>query len=152
MKTNLSLSINGQKQEFYIESHRSLLEVLRTNAGLTGTKHGCDIGDCGACTVLQDGKPILSCLQLAVNSGECNITTIEDLNNHPLQHAFNKHVAAQCGYCTPGIILSLLSLRNQKDPIDEDGIRYALGANICRCTGYTKIITAAKEILIKSYE
>lgn len=147
MKKRLNFIVNEQEHEIWISSHRSLLEVLRTNLRLTGTKHGCDLGDCGACTVLIEGNPTLSCIKLALQVDGMNIQTIESLKDDPVQNSFDRHVAAQCGYCTPGIVLSLVALRKSVDRITETEITQALGANICRCTGYTKIRSAAIEAL-----
>ena len=147
MKASLTLCVNQDQHELWIDPHRSLLEVLRANLGLTGTKHGCDLGDCGACTVLQNGVPILSCIQPALHAQNSHIQTIEGIQNDPIQAAFDQHVAAQCGYCTPGIILSLIALRESPSPITPQSIDRALGANICRCTGYTKIKAAAIDAL-----
>ncbi|MGC6507241.1 MAG: (2Fe-2S)-binding protein [Myxococcota bacterium] len=147
MKQPLRLSVNQEPVEIWIESHRTLLDVLRNELGLTGTKHGCELGDCGACTVLQDGEPVLSCIQFALHAQDRQIETIEGLHQDPIQTAFDRHVAAQCGYCTPGIVLTLLALRKSGEAITPQSLDKALGSNICRCTGYTKIKMAAIEAL-----
>ncbi|MDP2306805.1 MAG: (2Fe-2S)-binding protein [Pseudomonadota bacterium] len=145
----LSLSVNGEPVRRLVPSHRSLLELLRDDLDLTGTKHGCDVGDCGACTVLVDGVARLSCITLAVEMEGREVGTIEGVAKgdrlHPVQTAFDKHVASQCGYCTPGIVLALIALLEEDPHPDDDTIRQTLGSNICRCTGYTKILAAARE-------
>jgi carbon-monoxide dehydrogenase small subunit len=128
--------------------HHTLLEVLREDLGLPGTKHGCELGECGACTVLVDSEPVLSCLALALEMQENEITTIEGLEQdgglHPLQETFAELGAAQCGYCTPGIMLSGAALlRDNPQPTREE-IKEALAGNLCRCTGYTKIYEAVE--------
>ena len=153
MKVPIRIRVNQDQHELWTEPHRSLLDVLRSELGLTGTKHGCDLGDCGACTVLQDGQPVLSCIQFAMHAHDRHIQTIEDFHNDPIQNAFDRHVAAQCGYCTPGIVLSLLALKKSGSTISPQSIDRTLGANICRCTGYTKIKAAAIEALCpETYE
>ncbi len=121
--------------------------MLRNEVGLTGTKKGCDVGDCGACTVLLDGKPVNSCLVLGVEVAGCDVVTIEGLQSgperlHPLQEAFMQHGAAQCGFCTPGFIMMAKALLDENPAPTEDEIRFGIAGNICRCTGYTKIVTA----------
>jgi aerobic-type carbon monoxide dehydrogenase small subunit (CoxS/CutS family) len=146
----LRLVVNGEPVERLVPANRSLLDSLREDLGLTGSKHGCDVGDCGACTVGVDGLPRLSCITLAAECEGMRISTIEgvakDGGLDPIQAAFHKHVAAQCGYCTPGIVMALTALRAEGQPTEES-LRDALGANICRCTGYTKILAAAREAL-----
>ena len=137
----LKLKINGEPRELAVEPYRSLLDVLRNEAGLTGTKKGCDVGDCGACTVIVDGKPVNSCLMLGVEAQGAAVLTIEGLQ-HPLQESFIRHGGAQCGFCTPGMIMMAKALLDEKPNPTEDEIRFALAGNICRCTGYTKIIEA----------
>ena len=146
MKNKIALSVNGQKCRFAVEGSQTLLDLLREELGLMGTKKGCDQGDCGACTVLVDGKPVNSCLVLAIEVADKNITTIEGLTKdgklHPLQQAFVDHNAIQCGFCTPGMIVTAVALLNEHaDPTDEE-IRSFLRGNLCRCTGYSKIIQA----------
>lgn len=138
--------VNGKPYETIIEPHMTLVEVLRDQLGLTGAKHSCGIGNCGACTVLLEGKPILSCLTLAITAKEKNILTIEGLaqgaNLHPIQKAFVEHGAIQCGFCTPGMILSAKALLDRNPNPTKTEIREALSGNLCRCTGYVKIIEA----------
>jgi carbon-monoxide dehydrogenase small subunit len=137
----IKLTINGEAREIEAEPYRSLLDMLRNEAGLTGTKKGCDVGDCGACTVIVEGKPVNSCLMLGIEADGLRVETIEGLR-HPLQESFIRHGAAQCGFCTPGMIMMAKALLDENPhPTDED-IRFALAGNICRCTGYTKIIEA----------
>ena len=147
MKRVVAVTINGERQALELEPYRSLLDVLRNEVGLTGTKKGCDVGDCGACTVLLDGKPVNSCLVLGVEVAGCDVVTIEGLQSgperlHPLQEAFMQHGAAQCGFCTPGFIMMAKALLDENPAPTEDEIRFGIAGNICRCTGYTKIVTA----------
>lgn len=150
MKSNLvSLTLNGEPLQVAVAPHRTLLDALRHEMGLTGTKKGCDVGDCGACTVLVDGAPVNSCLMLAVEAEGHNITTIEGLQPkpgclHPLQDAFMRCGASQCGFCTPGILMMSKALLDQNPNPSEAEIRFALAGNICRCTGYSKIIDAVQ--------
>jgi carbon-monoxide dehydrogenase small subunit len=137
----LKLSINGEKRELAVEPYRSLLDVLRNEAGLTGTKKGCDVGDCGACTVIVDGKPVNSCLMLGVEAHGCEVQTIEGLQ-HPLQESFIRHGGAQCGFCTPGMIMMAKALLDENPRPTEEQVRFGIAGNICRCTGYTKIVEA----------
>ena len=144
----LTLDVNGEKGELLVPVHKTLLEVLREDMQLTGTKHGCELGECGTCTVLVDGKPALSCLLLPIQLEGRAITTVEGLARgselHPLQVAFGELGAAQCGYCTPGILLSARSLLESNPGPTRDEIREALAGNLCRCTGYTKILQAVE--------
>jgi carbon-monoxide dehydrogenase small subunit len=147
VKRIVEVTINGERHELAVEPYRSLLDVLRNDVGLTGTKKGCDVGDCGACTVLLDGKPVNSCLVLGVEVGGCDIVTIEGLQRgpehlHPLQDAFMRHGAAQCGFCTPGFLMMAKALLDENPAPTEDEIRFGIAGNICRCTGYTKIVAA----------
>ena len=141
----VKLKINGETRELAVEPYRSLLDVLRNEAGLTGTKKGCDVGDCGACTVIVDGKPVNSCLMLGVEARGTEVQTIEGLS-HPLQESFIRHGGAQCGFCTPGMIMMAKALLDEKPNPSEEEIRFALAGNICRCTGYTKIIQAVRAV------
>jgi carbon-monoxide dehydrogenase small subunit len=146
VRTLITLAINGERHEVAAPVHRTLLEVLREDLGLTGTKHGCELGECGTCTVLADGEPILSCLALAVECQESEILTVEGLASggrlHPLQQAFAELGAAQCGYCTPGVLLTARALLGRSPRPAREAIRAALAGNLCRCTGYTKILDA----------
>jgi len=143
----LSLNVNGDARRVLADANRSLLDLLRDDLGLTGSKHGCDVGDCGACTVLVDGEPRLSCITLAADADGCAVTTIEGIADagrpHPVQTAFDDQVAAQCGYCTPGFVVALKQLFDENPAASDGEIRDVLGSNICRCTGYTKILAAA---------
>ena len=145
MKRMVEVTINGEHQELALEPYRSLLDVLRNEAGLTGTKKGCDVGDCGACTVIVDGKPVNSCLMLGMEAQGCDVLTIEGLR-HPLQESFIRHGGAQCGFCTPGMIMMAKALLDENPQPTEEEIRFALAGNICRCTGYTKIIEAIRAV------
>jgi carbon-monoxide dehydrogenase small subunit len=144
----IRLTINKDPYEVFIEPSESLLQVIRDKVGLKGTKNGCNVGECGACTVLFDGEAIRSCLMLAVAAEDKEITTIEGLATghvlHPLQEKFIEHGAIQCGFCTPGMILAAKSFLHENPKPDEDDIREAMAGNLCRCTGYTKIVDAIK--------
>ena len=136
----VAMTINGEPRQLLLDPWRSLLDVLRNEAGLTGTKKGCDVGDCGACTVVMDGVPVNACLVLGVEAQGSVIQTIEGLQ--PSQHSFMQHGAAQCGFCTPGILMMAKALLDENPAPSEQEIRFGLAGNICRCTGYTKIIDA----------
>ena len=144
----VALAVNGERIELLLPVHKTLLEVLREDMQLTGTKHGCELGECGTCTVLVDGKPELSCLVLPVQVEGRAITTIEGMASpselHPLQQAFAELGAAQCGYCTPGILLAAKSLLESNGRPAREEIREALAGNLCRCTGYSKILDAVE--------
>ncbi len=144
----LSLTVNGQPREDAVAGHELLIDYLRDTLRLTGTKMGCDGGECGACTVLIDGKPALSCLTLAASCAGKNIDTIEGQGEKgrlsPLQRAFHEKLGSQCGFCTPGMIMAAEGLLRRNPHPDEIAIRSALGGNICRCTGYVKIIEAVQ--------
>lgn len=146
MKRIIALNVNGEDFEVLIEPHRTLLEVLREDLGVTGTKRGCDLGTCGACTVLIEGKPYLSCLTLAVDVQGKKIVTIEGLTQdeetHPLQKAFVEKGAIQCGFCTPGMILTAKAFLDENPHPSEKEVKKAISGNLCRCTGYVKIIEA----------
>ncbi|MCL4298645.1 MAG: (2Fe-2S)-binding protein [Anaerolineae bacterium] len=151
MKTLLHLQVNGEIHEVYTSVHKTLLEVLREDLNLTGTKHGCELGECGACTVLLDGEPVLSCLILPIEIQGQAITTIEGLAGgsllHPLQTAFADLGAVQCGFCTPGMLLSAKALLNANPHPTQQEIRESLAGNLCRCTGYAKIIGAIEQAI-----
>ena len=146
MKVIISLMVNDIKHELAVEPRRTLLEVLREDLGLTGTKKGCGIGDCGSCTVLMDGVPTFSCLTLAVQADGCKVETIEGLSKDgkisALQQAFVDKGAVQCGYCTPGMLMTSTELLRRKPHPTEKEIREAISGNLCRCTGYQKIVEA----------
>ena len=148
-KQLLRLTVNRQYYELYIKPKALLVEVLRNDLGLTGTKRGCDSGQCGACTIIMDGKTMNACLVLAIQAEGKEILTIEGLSSggrlHPLQEAFVEEGAVQCGFCVPGMILSAKALLDEKDDPSEDEIREALSGNLCRCTGYVKIIKAVQK-------
>jgi carbon-monoxide dehydrogenase small subunit len=147
-KRIVSAILNGTEQEFLCAPRQTLLEVLRDVLGLTGTKEGCSNGNCGACTVLLDSLPVDSCLVLAVEAEGCRIDTIEGLaipdRLHPLQQAFLENAALQCGICTPGFLMSAKALLDGNDNPSEQEIRFALAGNLCRCTGYDKIVRAVQ--------
>ena len=144
----LNLSVNGETVEASFAPYKTLLEVLREDLALTGTKHGCELGECGTCTVLVDGEPVLSCLALPVEAEGCRITTVEGMAEggrlHPLQQAFAELGAAQCGYCTPGILLTASALLAERPSPTRQEVKEALAGNLCRCTGYTKILDAVE--------
>jgi carbon-monoxide dehydrogenase small subunit len=147
-KVHLKLHVNGEEHEVAFAPHKTLLEVLREDMGLTGTKHGCELGECGTCAVLVDGKPVLSCLALTLDLEGKEISTVEGMADgaklHPLQDAFADLGAAQCGYCTPGFLLTAQALLEEKKKPTRDQIKEALAGNLCRCTGYIKIYEAVE--------
>ncbi|HBY98015.1 MAG TPA: (2Fe-2S)-binding protein [Chloroflexi bacterium] len=142
----LNLTVNGERMPTFCPPHETLLETLRERLSLTGTKHGCELGECSACAVLVDGEPVLSCLTLTVAVQGRDILTIEGVARngrlHPLQEAIAECGAAQCGYCTPGIVLTAKALLEQNPSPSRDEIREAIAGNICRCTGYVQIVDA----------
>ena len=142
--TSLVLEINGERRAVSFPTHHTLLEVLREECGLTGTKHGCELGECGTCAVLLDGRPVLSCLVLTAEMEGKSIETVEGLTDgnqlHPLQAALADLGAAQCGYCTPGILMAAKALLEEKPQAKRPDIEQALAGNLCRCTGYHKIV------------
>lgn len=147
MKT-LKFILNGDAIEIGVHDRETLLEVLRNRLGMTGTKQGCDQGECGSCTVLLDGRPVLSCLTLAVRVENRQVTTIEGLAEgnklHPVQTAFQEAGAIQCGFCTPGMVLTAKALLDRNPHPHREEIKAALAGNLCRCTGYTKIVAAVE--------
>jgi aerobic carbon-monoxide dehydrogenase small subunit len=154
MKRPVTLRINGTDEELYIEPWWTLARVLREGMHLTGTKVGCETGDCGSCTVLVDGKAVKSCIYLAMKARGKDILTIEGLKGedgglHPLQQAFIEHFAVQCGYCTPGMILTAKALLDENPDPTEQEVREALAGNLCRCTGYVKIVEAILAVKTK---
>ncbi len=148
MKIPVTLKVNGESYDLMIAPYRTLLDVLREEIQLTGTKKGCDVGDCGACTVLLDGKPVNSCLVLAATAQDAEIMTIEGLAQkgklHPLQEAFVKEGAVQCGFCTPGILISLKALLDKNPTPTMEEVKTAMAGNLCRCTGYSKMFKAVE--------
>jgi carbon-monoxide dehydrogenase small subunit len=150
VKQIITVTINGEERELAVAPHRTLLDTLRNEAGLTGTKKGCDVGECGSCTVLLDGQPVNACLVLAAVVAGRSITTVEGLQPspeqvHPLQEQFMQCGAAQCGFCTPGILMMAKHLLDHNPEPSEEEIRFAIAGNICRCTGYTKIVEAIRK-------
>ena len=148
-KRVVSFTVNDEAREITVAPNRSLLDALRTEAGLTGTKKGCDVGECGSCTVIMNGEPVNACLVLAVEVEGARIETIEGLQPapdepHPLQEAFMRLGGAQCGFCTPGILMMAKALIDESPEPSEAEVRFALAGNICRCTGYTRIIEAVQ--------
>jgi aerobic-type carbon monoxide dehydrogenase small subunit (CoxS/CutS family) len=146
--TTLTLLINDEEQTVAFPTHHTLLEVLREECGLTGTKHGCELGECGTCAVLIDGRPVLSCLALAADMAGRRIETVEGLQSgndlHPLQKTFADLGAAQCGYCTPGMLMVAKALLDESPAPGQPEIQEALSGNLCRCTGYLKILQAVE--------
>ena len=148
MKIRLALTVNDEPVDVVVDGYKTLLEVLREDLQLIGTKHGCELGECGACAVLVDGVPVLSCLGLAIECEGRHVTTVEGLaadgRLHPLQECFADLGAAQCGYCTPGILITAKALLDQEPHPSRERIREALSGNLCRCTGYQQIVEAVE--------
>jgi len=148
-KARLTCTVNGEPVEVLVDGYKTLLEMLREDLQLTGTKHGCELGECGACAVLVDGEPVLSCLTLAVECDTRQVTTVEGLASggalHPLQEAFADLGAAQCGYCTPGILVTARALLDRNPSPTRAEIKDALAGNLCRCTGYLQIVEAVEK-------
>ena len=146
MKHPIRLTVNGEDHDLLVEPYASLLETLRDGTQLTGTKKGCDEGDCGACTVILDGKTVTSCLVLAMAANGKDVLTVEGLAQgeklHSVQRAFVEQGGVQCGFCTPGLIMSAVGLLRENSNPTEQEVRYALGGNLCRCTGYSKVVKA----------
>jgi aerobic carbon-monoxide dehydrogenase small subunit len=146
MTTNIHASVNGEPCQFQCETTDTLLKVLRETLQMTGTKQGCGTGDCGACSVIMNGELVCSCLVLAVECGQADIRTVEGLSNagqlHPLQQAFLDNAALQCGICTPGLLMAAKALLDKHPQPDETQVRYWIAGNLCRCTGYDKIVRA----------
>ena len=153
-KQLLTLHVNGEPRTIAADTHHTLLEVLREELGLTGTKHGCELGECGACTVLVDGLPVLACLTLPALVGDAEVTTVEGLATgeslHPLQIAFAEEGAAQCGYCTPGMLMTAKALLDTTARPTRAEIASAISGNLCRCTGYTAIYEAIEKAAARS--
>lgn len=153
MKHKIQITVNGEPNEVWVESRRTLLDLLRDDLNLTGTKKGCDMGSCGSCTVLLDGKPVSACLVLAVEADGKEVLTIEGLAEgsilHPLQHAFIKHGAVQCGYCSPGMILMAKALLDENPAPTPLEIKKHIAGNLCRCGGYKKIVEAILHVAQK---
>ena len=147
-KLQIFVRVNGEEHELLVAPNRTLTDVLRDDLDLTGTKHGCDEGECGSCTVLMDGEPVNSCLVLAAQADGHDITTIEGVADgselHPVQQAFVDQGAVQCGFCTPGMVLSAKALLHKKKRPTEHEVRSAISGNLCRCTGYQKIVDAVQ--------
>ena len=148
-RVHLKLRVNGEEQAVSFAPYKTLLEVLREDLNLTGTKHGCELGECGACAVLVDGEPLLSCLELAVQCEGRDIRTIEGLAQgtelHPLQAAFADHGGSQCGYCTSGMVMTAKALLDREPAPSRERIKEALSGNLCRCTGYQQIWESVEE-------
>jgi aerobic-type carbon monoxide dehydrogenase small subunit (CoxS/CutS family) len=154
--SHIRLTLNGEQVDVSFAPYKTLLEILREDLGHTGTKHGCELGECGACAVLLDSKPVLSCLVLGVECDSRNVLTVEGLgregNLHPLQDAFADLGAAQCGYCTPAILVTAKALLDQQPQPSRDQIRVALSGVLCRCTGYLQIFEAVEAAMVKIAE
>jgi carbon-monoxide dehydrogenase small subunit len=155
-KSHIRITLNGEETDVSFSSYKTLLEVLREDLGHTGTKHGCELGECGACAVLLDGTPVLSCLVLAVECDGRSVLTVEGLvangKLHPLQEAFADLGAAQCGYCTPGILVTAKALLDRNAQPSRQEIREALSGNLCRCTGYLQIFEAVEAAVLRIAE
>ena len=151
-KMILECTVNDEATEVLVQPYQTLLEALRETLGLTGTKEGCGTGDCGACTVHLDGRPVASCLMLAMQARGRAIRTVEGLAEpgrlHPIQEAFVRHGAPQCGFCIPGTIMAAAALLEENPHPTEEEIRYGIAGNLCRCTGYTKFVAAIAEVAV----
>jgi carbon-monoxide dehydrogenase small subunit len=150
---HVRMTINGEEREVSFAPYKTLLEVLREDVALTGTKHGCELGECGACAILVDGEPVLSCLRLGVECEGAEILTVEglarDAELHPLQEAFADLGGSQCGYCTPGILVTAKALLDREPQPSRERIREALSGNLCRCTGYLQIFESVEEAVVR---
>lgn len=150
-KRPLTLTVNGAQQEILVQPYQTLLEVLREELGLTGAKEGCGTGDCGCCTVLLDGKPVTACLVLALQAEGRTVRTVEGLGDgerlDPIQEAFVRQGALQCGFCIPGAVVMARALLDENPHPTDEEIRWALAGNLCRCTGYTKWIEAVRDVV-----
>jgi len=150
MKQIINMTVNGEPHELLVEARTTLLEVLRDQLDLTGAKEGCGLGECGSCTVIMEGKPVLSCLALAVDAHDKEVLTIEGMSQgeelHLIQEAFVKHGAIQCGYCTPGMVMTAKALLDENPHPTQEDTKKAISGNLCRCTGYTKIIEAIDSV------
>ena len=155
-RLHITTTVNGDAQEFLCEPGATLLDVLRGPLGLTGSKEGCGSGDCGACTVVLDGEMVCSCLVLAAEAQDRQIATIEGMADgdglHPLQQKFLEHAALQCGFCTPGFLVAAKALLERNPDPSESEVRYWLAGNLCRCTGYDKIVTAVMDVAAEMRE
>lgn len=153
-KTQIALTVNGEPHDVAFDPYKTLLEVLREDLNLAGTKHGCELGECGACAVLLDRRPVLSCLVLGLECGGLEVVTVEGLTTdgrlHPLQETFADLGAAQCGYCTPGFLVTAKALLDRTPQPSRDQIREALSGNLCRCTGYQQIVEAVEAAVLRS--
>ena len=153
---NITINVNGKQKRFDVEPHILLLNLIRDEMSLTGTKYGCGIGECGACTVLLDGDAVLACMMLAVDADGHRVDTVEGLSDgkklHPIQQAYLDEGAVQCGFCTPGFIMSTKALLDKNPNPDEAEIREYLNGNICRCTGYVNIVKAVQSAAVKMKE
>ncbi len=156
MKRVVQITVNGVERTILVEPYYSLLDTLRDELHLTGTKKGCDEGDCGACTVLLNGQPVTSCLVLAHSAHDADVTTVEGLSTggelHPVQRSFAENGGLQCGYCTPGLIMATVGLLNENPGPSEEEVKLGLGGNLCRCTGYSKVIEAVMSAVQSSGE
>ena len=153
-RTQIALTVNGEPHDVAFDAYKTLLEVLREDLNLCGTKHGCELGECGACAVLLDGRPVVSCLVLGVECGARDVVTVEGLGAggrlHRLQETFADLGAAQCGYCTPGFLVTAKALLDRTPHPSRDQIREALSGNLCRCTGYQQIVEAVEAAVLRS--
>jgi carbon-monoxide dehydrogenase small subunit len=151
MKSQITLTVNGEKHALQVDTRRTLLDVLRNDLGLTGTHRGCDSGECGACTVHMDGIPVPSCMLLAADCNNAEILTVEGLRSetelHPVQRELIEKGGVQCGFCTPGMVMTAVALIDENPHPSETEVREALAGNLCRCTGYAKIIEAIMSVV-----